>query len=44
MGVLVGGVVISVYSHQIHIYLKVSGISVKKPLQNIKIVEKQLDV
>ena len=33
-----------VYSHQIHIYLKVSGISVKKPLQNSKIVEKQLDV
>ena len=32
------------YSHQVHIYLKVSGISVKKPLQNIKIVEKQLDV
>ena len=34
----------NVYSHQVLIYLHVPGIPVRKPLQNRKIVEEQLDV
>ena len=32
------------YSHQVFIYLNLTGIPVKKPLQNSQIVEEQLDV
>ena len=33
-----------IYTHQVLIYLNVPGIPVKKPLQNSKIVEEQLNV
>ena len=33
-----------IYSHQVLIYLNVPGIPVKKPLQNSKIVEEQLNM
>ena len=33
-----------IYSHQVLIYLNVRGIPVRKPLQNRRIVEEQLDM
>ena len=34
----------NIYSHQVLVYLNVTGIPVRKPLENRQIVEEQLDV